>query len=93
MFGRRPRGAAGGPTLADELGRLERQAEERLADAHPPYSRALLAVETGISTKSLNSWLDGGSRPRESGSLLKVTHGSASYSVPAVDYFAWAPAR
>ena len=72
MFGRRPSGAAGGPTLADELGRLERRSEERLAGRNPPYSRALLAAETGISTKSLNSWLDGARRPREFGSLLKV---------------------
>lgn len=89
MLGRRPRQAVG-PSLATQLAALEKQAEQRLANQHPPYSRALLAADTGIRASMLAAWLSGERRPREFESLLRVVRALSQWAgdIP-VDAEAW----
>ena len=59
-------------TLATELQKIEKQAEQGLAADGHSYSRAQLARETGVSGRALNAWLSGDRAPRNDDQLMRI---------------------
>ena len=68
LLWRKPRDS----TLADELRRMEEEAKAARAASSLPYSRALLAKESGVTEDTLAAWLDRGRSARDQGKLPEV---------------------
>jgi hypothetical protein len=66
--------------LAGELQEIERQARQHRAGVKEAYSRSLLAAESGVSEKTLSSWLDGERIPQDSGNLMRVVEVLANWA-------------
>ncbi len=58
--------------LCDELRRLEKQARSARTATGAPFSRSLLARESGVSEETLAEWLDWGRPPKDNRKLLRV---------------------
>lgn len=93
-FRRKPHAA----TLSDELRHLEQRARVGRTALGEPFSRALLAKESGVSEGTLAAWLDRGRTPRDGGKLQDVVRVLSAWAGPGTPSSArwtelWAAAR